>query len=437
MSNEQDSRVEQELRAAYEVLGSERDSGLSVYAFSSFDLVNSTSYKSRAPQRWPDVIKSFYYSVERTVERVLHDDDALQPQVWKYIGDEVVLFTRVYDDAELYRALQMTADACALLQNEVAERDADDDRVQRAHRLGVKASCWIAPVGDVRSDRARNIEVQTRTIPIRDFLGPDIDTGFRIGKSAMRGAVTISAMLAELLVQAESSRSRLMRLVGYHKLKGVWSGRPYPSIWYRCDWHGYEHQFDYDELHDMPKQQLVAQLRPAELRTALLQTNNLEINEQIREYFARAARPPVRHRSPSNLVEVHVAAACYDRARRRVLMRKRRSGKDVEKPRIWDFGSALLTAHRDVGDTLIAEYHTKYGVDLRPGIDEPLSYYSYCREGRVVSGLVFAAEVDSGPAVMRDYNQCAMQWYPLDEGPPADAVDDARKVFDGIRRLFG
>jgi hypothetical protein len=428
-----ESRAQQQLRAAYEVLDSGRGA-LAVYAFSSFDLVNSTAYKARAPRQWPDVIKSFYYNVERAVDRSLSDDDPLEPRVWKYIGDEVVLFTQVYSVAELGRALQRTADACSSLQRDVAVRDTTDPPARRAHRLGVKASCWVALVGGAATEQARNVEVQTRTIPIRDFLGPDIDVGFRIGKCAMRGAVTLSAALAQLLLDDDPSRNRQMRLVGYNSLRGVWHGRPYPAIWYRADWQNHREDFDYDELQDLPRGALSAELRPEELRTVLGQTGNLSVSDAIQHYFAEALRPQPLHRSPSHQVEVHVAAACIDRRTGAVLMRQRQHGRGTAKSRCWDFGSALLAPDQGASEILIAAYRAKYGVELERGIDVPLSYFCYAREGRVVSGFVFAAEVLSGPSAMHDHNQCPLQWYSLEQGPPADAVDDAERVFDGLRR---
>src|SRR5690606_22602170 len=117
-------------------------------------------------------------------------------------------------------------------------------------------------------------------------------------------------------------------------------GRPYPSIWYRRDWQDYEDEFDYDELQEIPRNRLTTELDAGELKKVLEQTQNLATSRQVCAYFDQAERPPVRHSSPSSQVEVHVAAACFDRSTGRVLMRQRRHGKEVEKPHQWDFGCA-------------------------------------------------------------------------------------------------
>ncbi len=432
MSDE--SSRDERLRTAYQDLnatagrGGEASPRRAAYVFSSFDLVNSTSYKTRASEEWPNVTQGFYYSVERAVEGATKDDDNLRPEVWKYIGDEVVMFTRVYSAAEVEAVVAVTATVCLALQGQFSTRD---DGVRRSARLGVKACCWVALVGDRATEETRNIQLQTRAIPLPDFLGPDIDAGFRIGKRAMRGAVTLTALLAHVIVTANKSQSRRMRLAGYDQLKGVWDGRPYPCLLYRSDWQDVADEFDYDEL--MGKQ--LSELDAANLETVLAQTGNLQNTSQLLEYFEEATRPSPVARASTTESEVHIAAACFDPLKRRVLMRRRRSGKDVEKPGLWDFGCAVLTGQRRAPETLTDEYKTKYDVDISVGEHPPLSYFSFERRGRFVSGFVFAAQVTNPEAEPVAYNDYQLEWFDVENGPPTDSVSDAKGVFDELTRL--
>lgn len=211
----------------------------------------------------------------------------------------------------------------------------------------------------------------------------------------------------------------------------VWSGRPYPCILYRSDWQDVADEFDYDELTD-PE---LPQLDPAHLETILKQTGNLENTEKLSAYFDTAQRPPTVARASTTESEVHVAAACVDSMKRRVLMRQRRSGKDVEKPGIWDFGCAVLTGQRRAPETLVAEYKTKYGVDITVSEHAPLSYFAFERHGRFISGFVFAANVSDPEAEIVAYNAYKVRWFDLDGGPPANSVADAERVFEGLRQL--
>jgi len=69
----------------------------------------------------------------------------------------------------------------------------------------------------------------------RDFVGPSIDTGFRLGTLSTPRKFTISLDLALLLVSVTPSVSIFsplyVRYDGRQPLKGVLGGRPYPIFW--------------------------------------------------------------------------------------------------------------------------------------------------------------------------------------------------------------
>ena len=68
--------------------------------------------------------------------------------------------------------------------------------------------------------------------PRTDYLGPDIDVGFRLGAHSHPGLMVASMELAELLGKIPKSLQQVRgTIVGWQVLKGVWDGNPYPVVW--------------------------------------------------------------------------------------------------------------------------------------------------------------------------------------------------------------
>ena len=65
-----------------------------------------------------------------------------------------------------------------------------------------------------------------------DFVGPSIDTGFRVLEFAARGYFVLTVEVAHLLfkhyIDDSTKSDRRAYLLGTHSLKGVWGGRHYP-----------------------------------------------------------------------------------------------------------------------------------------------------------------------------------------------------------------
>ncbi|NKC16204.1 MAG: hypothetical protein GKR94_29570 [Gammaproteobacteria bacterium] len=140
------------------------------------------------------------------------------------------------------------------------------ERFSRASSpLGVKTTAWIAKTSHIPSQEFDAIVADGDAFdknisfhlpepvtggPVLDFLGPDIDTGFRISKHSFRGVVTCSAHLAYLLTQHVTSSAfdvDSLRVARYEELKGVWEGKPYPIIWYHDNWNEWGNEYSYDE----------------------------------------------------------------------------------------------------------------------------------------------------------------------------------------------
>ncbi len=93
-----------------------------IYIFISFDLVNSTLFKSRHMELWPEFISTFYLSVVtefgiNTYRDTPEDENNLGNEylktiqktggfyLWKLVGDEVLLYHKVVSKDELYQTI--------------------------------------------------------------------------------------------------------------------------------------------------------------------------------------------------------------------------------------------------------------------------------------------------------------------------------------------
>jgi hypothetical protein len=269
--------------------------GAAVYLFLSIDMANSTAFKGTEP-RWPFVIHNFYEDVVAEIRGVCP-----RFNVWKYIGDEVTFWRRMEPSDDLGR---LVADSYGALQRIGAKLDALEDlhRIRTRNVIGAKATIWAAAAehvgqANIGRDLERNYEHPNRIIEeehiialrsegtsdqlkLYDFIGPDIDIGFRISHFAHQGLLLVGAGLAYLLCREEGKHGadRRMRIVSFEHLKGVWNDRPYPIIWYTDDWTDVADKFHYDERWSNPI--VAAVLRQehedvAAIETILRHTNRL------------------------------------------------------------------------------------------------------------------------------------------------------------------
>lgn len=229
----------------------------SPYIFFSFDLVNSTIYKNKQQEEWPAVFTQFFQVI---IEEMKSRFQGIK--VWKYIGDEILFFKPLNSRDELFEALPCAFQAL----NHTLEN------LQKAFPsifkpLSLKGTIWFAPVMFIEGQellglkmgKMKNIAfeiISENDASLIDFMGPDIDIGFRISKYTEKGKLVISADLAYMLFTADSpgllekKKKNLvsnLKIVSYEDLKGIWDDRFYPVIWYYEDWSNIKNSFAYDD----------------------------------------------------------------------------------------------------------------------------------------------------------------------------------------------
>lgn len=249
--------------------------------FLSVDIVGSTNFKqllaakgaddkkatsedaSHPGKKWLFPILEFY---DQMTTRFIHEWHALStaantglfwaagdpPQLWKAVGDELIFTKPLKDHKEAFVCV------AALLSTVLKFRD-----VIKTHSRGLDLKCaaWIAgfPVNNAevvlsslgKGDDAiddgdfifANLQRLHRTYEdsagVRDYIGPSIDTGFRVASLASPRKFVLTADLALMLATVSSTMPAtsncLPRLEYYYEgrvpLKGVTNGLPYPIFW--------------------------------------------------------------------------------------------------------------------------------------------------------------------------------------------------------------
>lgn len=273
-----------------------------IYVFISFDLSNSTLFKTRHADLWSRFITIFYECVlsefgvgryKGKMEKGTYDglEEIAERtggfKLWKLVGDEVLLYHKIVSKDELYNTILFTDNRKNLLIektiSELLSRDnasngnLDKESYMHLYRkyFDVKTTMWLgsctSDVTKVNKD-APNVLHDTSVqnnedtpYPTQvDFLGPDIDEGFRLCGFAEKRRMIVSPKLAYLLLNAykeDADKLNILninfKIVNYTSIKGVWEQRPYPIIMFCQSQNGkgaslkaWKDNFEYDSFKD-------------------------------------------------------------------------------------------------------------------------------------------------------------------------------------------
>lgn len=172
----------------------------------------------------------------------------LEFTLWKAIGDELIFTCPVRSEIDVYTAVRLWIAAM----DEYARSNLDP-----GSGLGVKGAAFLGTFpgpdheatiprrpGDEESGRdVVVLNQEAVSAPHRDterylfdYLGPNIDTGFRIAELSTARHLPVSIEVAYALAAVHNHhdgpsahyRSPDLRLLDSLRLKGVWGGREYP-----------------------------------------------------------------------------------------------------------------------------------------------------------------------------------------------------------------
>lgn len=212
--------------------------------FLSCDLVGSTRRKQDGGDTaaWIKVFLEFYRLFPALFRDKLagqRDAQALTPRLWKPVGDELLFVCDVAHEKHVHALVSAWLEAMESYEQELTDE-----------RLSTKGSAFIAtfPFPDREVRIARDLNQSQSTVPdaeadneralltdasghVHDFLGPSIDTGFRIASRATHRyfAMSIEVTWAYSAVHERAKTNpTALRLLEEIKLKGVWNDRAYP-----------------------------------------------------------------------------------------------------------------------------------------------------------------------------------------------------------------
>ncbi|MFI3227649.1 MAG: hypothetical protein R3Y09_09585 [Clostridia bacterium] len=205
----------------------------SVLMFFSFDIENSSSYKEKYEGSWSETI----YKILQNIMTMFETSTTGGYEFWKSLGDEIIYTKKIYTMQDIITSLEETYSKLTFL-NECIEEGIICSK-EEGKILALKATTWICVISS-SSEFTENVRLEFQIKDNRkqyDFLGPDIDRGFRTSKYSIKNHMVISYKLAYMIANCEeiSSNIEKLKLLSFQKLKGVWDGRDYPIILYHAD----------------------------------------------------------------------------------------------------------------------------------------------------------------------------------------------------------
>ena len=243
--------------------------------FLSIDVVGSTQFKQNISQiknikneeelnePWLDAILEFYHQVSSIffqtwenysdkADKNYNWDSGEKPKLWKAVGDELIFTKKISDHRQAYVCVAALIDTAKNCRKKLQKH---------SNNINLKCTAWIAgfpvnnkevllnkdfskntDVGDYiyeNMNRLKNKDENKGENFLEDYIGPSIDTGFRLGAFSSSRKCILSVDLAYLLSHVSGNLTNVSPQLkhftyfyeGKHVLKGVNNGKPYPIFW--------------------------------------------------------------------------------------------------------------------------------------------------------------------------------------------------------------
>ena len=408
----------------------EKKGSRSVELFFSFDIVNSSLYKDTNYLGWQSVLTTLLTDIQKNVAKEIPE-----AQLWRVLGDEIIFFVTIRNEEEIYSAIDAIYDILVMsnikLRNEkffenIGEEfsDKEIDWMKKSNILAVQSAAWLAIIlnGDNSLFSPYDSIFKKYRISdsqqINEFLGQDIDTGFRIKKETQDRRLIVSVELAKILSDKTEYLSRL-NIITYKSLKGVWQNRLYPIIWYhdsKVSGVSFEDSFYYDETTysqlskeyflnrekdegDLTSYMFLDVHRALEkiIKDQKLDGKLKKIHQVINdtENDVRV----VENEFDNKLLEFHCAAVCCDINNKRVLIAKRINRKFYSG--LWEFGCAKASIDKNLCDSVKEDYKNDFGIDIdiicdgeRKDIEpKPIALYQVDKVDKLQKGVIVVAKI--------------------------------------------
>lgn len=400
----------------------------SVVLFFSFDIVNSSAYKTVNYYGWSIVLHEIIKRLRDTVKEKI-----ARAEVWRVLGDEIIFIVTIFEKETIFEytdyIYSILVDFCNKIDGEgffeqitqLEPRDIDTMKLQNV--VSVQATAWLAPVADRKKNAeakeglyAENIfEIfeESKKNHFYEFIGHDIDAGFRLTKQTRERRLTVSFELAYMLSGRNEYNER-MQIITYRSLKGVWGGKVYPIIWYydkskneniefidSLPFDAIEQDDIYKELFgDKPFRESMYQDNKKALGK-ILYDRKLGYKIKMIESLIDSENGKMESLLNESRLELHCVAVCFDK-KGRALIAKRDHRKILNGK--WECGCAKANARKELVDSIKDEYKNDFGITVSPILaknrkdrqPQPIALYKVEDHMELHKGIIVLAEIESG-----------------------------------------
>ncbi len=249
----------------------------SLCLFVSFDICNSTQLKNKL-YNWNDIISILY-----------EKEKLLYLKKWKHVGDEVIYVGEYCGFKQLINLIDTayhTMEAIEKQFKKIIEGSTD----LGSEQVRLKGTIWLAQLSDINNNKAQTIHIES----IDEYIGPDMDEGFRMATKTSESKLLIDPKIVYIIlffscfrsehfgcdskrknfiqgfvsnhlsehteIQKDDIASKVVKLydgdllaspknsteildsllskihfLNFTPLKGIWNGKPYPIFWYFND----------------------------------------------------------------------------------------------------------------------------------------------------------------------------------------------------------
>lgn len=429
-------------KPSYELISNEKNNRNGIYLFFSFDLVNSTIYKSKDKENWTKLFQRFYELVDSEMDNSYKNTSLT---LWRYIGDEVIFYLKVSDLDQVIK--------CPAIVSTISKVVVDQLHTEFEKSRGLiysKSTIWMA---DVEYQGSKSTESKSKSEPIKkmynnvatidktksewfdndniDFLGPEIDLGFRLSKFSRRNSITMSVEVAYIIYKYDEQNvaKQKIKIVSLEKLKGIWENRWYPIIWYHNYWDNLD--FEYDEHLD---DKLIEKISDPEKLKDLLEVEKILKDTRKIEYVEKLIKDINESEEfekdnkvydKEKLSEIHLVAICINEEQK-ILLAKRSATKKV-LPSKWDFGCAQLHVEETISECLQRDYNEDFNINIEASDDTqvyPISIYNFKNaQNRIIPGLISVIKANGSIELNGNSGYSEARWFTKEEALGINALE--------------
>lgn len=387
-----------------------------VTLFFSFDIVNSTQYKTIALKDSQQIIKNIFDKLEKLIS-----GNIKHAKYWRTIGDEIIFYLQTSKKDDIKEAVDTIFSILNEMKKQISNCDiklenSDLENYRYPDLISIKGTCWLALVGDTNNSLNRKYNTGFMLNDNRlEFQGHDIDVGFRVAKYTRKRRLALNFELAYILSEYKSCENKL-HFIGYEVLKGVWNSRKYPIIWYHSNElkkleqvsyeetndniiDNFENSFFYDEEDycELTKNynSNIDKFKNIKMRVLLKQIcSNLNLTKKIEKIYSELNGKSI----PGNdyiegiKKEIHLVVICYNEEKNTIVCFKRK--KDDK----WDFGCITIDLENndsDLEEKLKEEYLEKFKIIVE--VKKIYRTYYIKKDFKKVVGLRFIGAIKDLP----------------------------------------